>query len=223
MAKSDIIRTYIEWSQGGRVVSSADLAEHHQQPIASVHEFLHAPKVVRYLADNHNLAPPPRTLSRRTLTDEQRTWLTKCTNPYANMTIQSMVKLTPGMTMAKHRAWMKQSAFLAEYQRLTALEIRGSEGEVIRRTANRAITGDTKSIEMLARLKGEPLPTLAAGEQSGGIQLDVIMSALQRVLDGDQLAKVAGYLLHPETMALEDAGLATERRAITQIASEVGD
>jgi hypothetical protein len=215
-SKSDIIRTYIVWSQSGKIVSSADLAEHHGQSLKSVHEFMHAPKVVKYLATRHNLAPPPLTLSRRTLSDEQRAWLTICTNPYANMSIQTMVKLTDWMTMSKHRAWMKQQAFLAEYQRLMALEIRGSEGEIVRRTANKAVSGDTKAIEMLARLKGEPLPQAVSVSEGGGIQLDVIMSALQQVLDGDQLAEVAHLLLHPE-----DKPKAIEQKATAQILTEL--
>lgn len=199
-SKSDIIRSYIEWSQQGRVVSSADLATFHNQSLTSVHSFMHAPKVVRYLADRHNLLPPPRQLSRRTLSDEQRAWLTICTNPYSPNTVQAMIKVhSSWMTMAKHRAWMKQQAFLAEYQRLMALEIRGSEGEIVRRTTTKAMSGDTKSIEMLARLKGEPLPSLAQGELSTGVPMETIITALQQVLDSDQLAEVAHLLLHPDS------------------------
>lgn len=102
------------------------------------------------------------------------------------------------MDMATHRRWMKQPAFQAEYKRLLSTEIVSTEGEVIRRTATKAMAGDAKSAELLYRMQGKPLPNALAPGQGGGISIDVVMQVLQRLMTPDQLAQAAILFTNPD-------------------------
>lgn len=210
MSLSDVVRTYIVQSEEGTVVSSEDLqAQFPEYSIDSIHAFLHSPKVQHYLVDRHNLLPPPKKKSRRTLTDEQRMWLTIVTNPYTTASINGLVARAnqdrgfEWMSLEKHRRWMKQPTFAREYKRLLTQDVKATEGEAIRRTATKAMQGDTKAIELYYRMKGEPLPsTLAGSGQGAAIGIDVVMQVMQIVCTPEQLAKAAMLFQNPGQLEL---------------------
>jgi len=204
MSQADVVRQYIIMSQDGETISSADLAAILPHSIESIHKFLHSPKVSRYLVEKHNLLPPPKHKSARTLSDKQNTWLSIITDPYSTRSLPTMVAkandddVIRDMSMAQHRRWMKQPAFLAEYKRRLAQDLKGAEGEGIRRQATKMVMGDTKALEMYYRLKGEPLPNALAAGTSGGVPIDLIMQILQKICTSEQLTQFAMLITNPE-------------------------
>lgn len=192
--KSDIVRRYIDWSNEGDLVSCDDLAiEFPTFTSKQIYDFLHHPKVVAKL-EEYELPPPPRSKSIRSLTDRQRRWLSICTNPYATQSLKSLAE-TNGFSIEEHRRWMRQSAFRNEYTKLMRKEVTNTEGELFRRTATKAMTGDAKSIENLYRMQGRPLPTGINEGTSGNVSLDVVLQALQETLDSETLSRVAARLI----------------------------
>lgn len=192
--RSDIVRRYIDWSNEGDLVSCDDLAiEFPDYTSAQIYDFLHHPKVVSKL-EEYELPPPPRSKSARSLTDRQRRWLTICTNPYSTQSIKSLAE-TNGYTVEEHRRWMRQAHFKAEYTKLMRKEISGTEGELYRRTATKAMTGDPKALENLYRMQGRPLPSGLNEVKHGEISLDAVLQALQETLDSETLSRVAARLI----------------------------
>jgi hypothetical protein len=100
---------------------------------------------------------------------------------------------------------MKQAHFRAEYSKLMRQEIASTEGEIYRRTATKAMVGDTKAIETLYRMQGKPLPT-AVNESSGGsVSLDAVLQALQETLSSEDIARVATRLIAGKPAELPSA------------------
>lgn len=194
MRRSDIIRCYIEWCNEGEVPCTADLARHFGEPIESLHAFLTSPRVVTVLQDRYNLPPPIKHKSTRSLTDEQRAWIIKCTNPYTKKSIQALCNEF-GIPMETHRRWMKQAAFNKAYTEALKGEIRTTEGELYRRTASRAMDGDNKSLELLYRMQGKPLPTAISAEGHSGVPLEKVLQVMQEICTPEQLSVIATRLL----------------------------
>lgn len=214
----DVVHTYVEMASTGEIASCEDLSHKLGLPTDYIFDLLHHPRMATYVAENFNLAPPPRFKTAKTLTDRQLRWLAVITNPYTTKTINGMIAANSDwMTQEDHRRWMQQAAFQREYNKRLGKEVKATSGEMVRRTAQKAMAGDVKSIELIYRMQGEPLPTAIAAGSSSAIPLETILTALQKELDGPQLARVAARLMGQEPEPI------LELEALAEDLSEVND
>lgn len=195
MSKADVVRSYIEAYRDGDVMSCEDLAIRHQQyTVQQIYNFMHTTKVYTYLSDR-NIPAPPKQKSRRSLTDRQRDWLAICTNPYTAKKITHLCAEF-GITPEVHALWMQQAHFKREYERLMKQRIAGSEGEVFRRVASKAVLeGDVKSVETLYRMTGKPLAAPSIGGSGGTVPIEDVLRAMQQICAPEQLAAISAILL----------------------------
>ena len=194
--KADMVRWYIDAYSSGETPSCEDIQRFFPQyTVHQVHEFFQSPRIYNYLLD-FDIPLPPKTRSRKSLTDQQRKWLQLCTNPYTTKKLAHLCSEF-GITQATHAKWMNQAHFAKEYKRLMALNLAGSEGEVVRRVASKAIdTGDIKSVETFYRMANKPLPaTLSSAEAQGMVPLEAVIKAMQEICSAEQLAAISIKLL----------------------------
>lgn len=201
--KADVLRTYVEWENDGTQTSVEQLAAHYGMDENDLHKFFHYPPVVSLLADQYNLPPPPRRLSKRALNELQKRWLRFCTNPHTTRNLITMCKEF-GIDIETHDRWMQQAVFQREYNKLIARRVGAMKGEFIRRTAQKASAGDLKAVELIYRMNGTPIPSAIAETSSTSVELEAVVRAMQKHLTQEQLAAVAGEMLRP-TLAIEAA------------------
>lgn len=195
MSKADVVRAYVEAYRDGNVMSCEDLSIRFPEfTTQHVYNFMHSSKVFNYLLER-DIPAPPKQKSKRSLTDKQRDWLAVCTNPYTSKKITHMCAEF-GITPEVHALWMQQAHFKREYERLMKQRIAGSEGEVFRRVASKAVLdGDVKSVETLYRMAGKPLAAPTAVGSHNGVPIEDVLRAMQQICSPDQLAAVSAILL----------------------------
>ena len=193
--KADIVRTYIQWYRSGEIPSCEDLHTHFPTfTVEQIFNFLHTSKVYSYLAER-NIPAPPRQKSRKSLTDRQIEWIEYCTNPYTKMSLSQMCS-SFGITTNQHAAWMRQAHFKREYEKIIQAKVSGTEGEIFRRTASKAVNeGDVKATELLYRMSGKPIPQALTQSDSSNVPLEAVIRAMQEICTPDQLAAVSAKLL----------------------------
>lgn len=193
MSTLDALRLYVQQSDEGLTSNVTDLADAVGMDPLELNSFFRMPSVVRRLRDQYNLPPPPLKGSRKSLTPQQRKWITYCTNPHTAKGIPTLA-IEFGIDMATHRRWMRQSAFREAYNTALQREVVATEGEIFRKATNRAATGDPKAIEILYRMMGKPLQQASVGSAATSISLADLVPILQQVCTQDQLALIAGAI-----------------------------
>lgn len=200
--KADVLRHYIDQANDGILLSIADLSAQFNMPIKELTDFMRLPAVRRHLKNYYQLDPPPLDLPNRDLTDQQRAWLTKCTDPYTTKSVRTLASEF-GISMEEHRRWLKQASFRNAYDKLVAQDAKAAQGEVTRKAVNKAMGGDGKAVELYFRMAGAPIATAQNDAlSSSSVPLAKLLEVLQSVLTTDQLNNVTQAILAPKELTL---------------------
>ena len=181
---------------------SEDNPAQFDQLVESIYAEINTPDNVLSLLEK-GILPPSKTTPlpdpHQSLTQQQLDFLSAVTNPFTAATLPSLCKLH-GVTMDQHNTWMTHPNYVRAYNRLLKSRLPNARGEVSRRVAQKATTGDAKSVELYFRLMGEPLPELTSNQTT--TQLENLLAVLQRVLTVEQMHEVAMELRKPQLREL---------------------
>ena len=196
LTRADTLRFYIEQTTAGKKLSIADLSLYSGIDLDELTKYFRFHTVKTYLQKHYDMPPPPVVLSVRSLTDQQRAWLVKCTNPYTTKPVRQLAEEF-GIDIDQHRRWLKQDAFKRAYEEQLQEDVNQAKGEMVRKAVNKATSGDAKSVELLYRMEGKPLAAITSGEDQGSVPMGKLLQVLQSVLTPEQLGAVTAAILAP--------------------------
>ena len=195
--KADVLRYYIDQANDGILLSIEDLALQFSMDFQELTDFMRLTSVRKHLKTYYELEPPPLHSPPRELTDQQRAWLTKCTDPYTTKSVGSLCREF-GISLEEHRRWLKQATFRTSYEKLLAQDARSAKGEVTRKAVNRAMAGEGKAVELYFRMAGTPIAAASKDEiNDSAVPIPKLLEVLQALLSPQQLVEVTSALLAP--------------------------
>jgi hypothetical protein len=193
--KADALRHYINQANDGMILSIEELALQFGFSPKELTDFMRLASVRKHLKTYYQLEPPPLTTPDRDLTDQQRAWLSRCTDPYTTKSVRTLATEF-GITVEEHRRWLKQATFRNAYEKLLAQDARSAKGEVTRKAVNRAMAGEGKAVELYFRMAGQPIAQASKDELSeAAVPLTRLLEVLQTVLTPQQLNDVTAAIL----------------------------
>lgn len=199
----DARKFYQETALDGTILSCRDLTEYinkqpteHDKPLVdeeTLFNYLTTPPVSTELLEQ-GIPLIQRQHTSKDLTVRQLNWLSAVTNPYTSLSL-SQLAAKHGVTLEEHQAWLMQSNFKNLYQKRLSKQVGLAQGEIVRKTANRATQGDPKSTELYHRMIGKPLPeALPVSSTRESISVADLTAILQQVLERDAVAAVASAI-----------------------------
>lgn len=198
----ELIRLYMEYSLQGTYLSCEELQKYDtsfsaQEIYDAFREKTFSEKIL-----SEGIPLPPLALTKDSLSEKQLRWIRAASNPYTSKSLV-MLAAEHGVTIEEHQSWMLRPHFRKLYEQRLGRQAQSAKGEVIRRTINKATTGDQKSVENYFRIIGEPLQKLEEAQTQQSLPVNEILNILQNILSPEQLALVAvAFLNKPKELTV---------------------